>query len=85
MEDAATAEISRSQLWQWLNNKAVTESDNMIDKGFISELIDDEVNKIKEIQENSEMLNEAVEVFSDLIFDENFEEFLTLSAYNLID
>ena len=85
MEDAATAEISRSQLWQWLNNKAVTESDNMINKGFISELIDDEVNKIKEIQENSEMLNEAVEVFSDLIFDENFEEFLTLSAYNLID
>jgi len=85
MEDAATAEISRSQLWQWLNNKAVTESDNMITKGFISELIDDEVNKIKEIQENSEMLNEAVEVFSDLIFDENFEEFLTLSAYNLID
>ena len=85
MEDAATAEISRSQLWQWLNNKAVTESDNMIDKDFISELIDDEVNKTKEIQENSEMLNEAVEVFSDLIFDENFEEFLTLSAYNLID
>ena len=85
MEDAATAEISRSQLWQWLNNKAVTESDNMIDKGFINELIDDEVNKIKEIQENSEMLNEAVEVFSDLIFDENFKEFLTLSAYNLID
>ena len=31
------------------------------------------------------MLNEAVEVFSDLIFDENFKEFLTLSAYNLID
>ena len=85
MEDAATAEISRSQLWQWLNNKAVTESDNMINKGFISALINDEVNKIKEIQENSEMLNEAVEVFSDLIFDENFEEFLTLSAYNLID
>ena len=85
MEDAATAEISRSQLWQWLNNKAVTESDNMIDKDYISELIDDEVNKIKEVQEGSEMLNEAVEVFSDLIFDENFEEFLTLSAYNLID
>ena len=85
MEDAATAEISRSQLWQWLNNKAVTESDNMIDKDFISELIDDEVNKIKEVQEGSEMLNEAVEVFSDLIFDENFEEFWTLSAYNLID
>ena len=85
MEDAATAEISRSQLWQWLNTESVTESDNMIDKDFISELIDDEVNKTKEIQENSEMLNEAVEVFSDLIFDENFEEFLTLSAYNLID
>ena len=47
MEDAATAEISRSQLWQWLNNKAVTESDNMINKGFISALINDEVNKIK--------------------------------------
>ena len=85
MEDAATAEISRSQLWQWLKNQAKTDSNKSIDKNFVNELIDDEVNKIKEIQENSEMLSEAVKLFSDLIFDENFEEFLTLPAYNLID
>ena len=85
MEDAATAEISRSQLWQWLKNEAKTDVNKSIDKSFVTELIEDEVNKIKEIQENSEMLSEAVTLFSDLIFDEDFEEFLTLPAYNLID
>ena len=85
MEDAATAEISRSQLWQWIKNEAKTDVNKSIDKSFITELIEDEVNKIKEIQENSEMLSEAVTLFSDLIFDEDFEEFLTLPAYNLID
>ncbi len=85
MEDAATAEISRSQLWQWIKNEAKTDVNKSIDKSFVTELIEDEVNKIKEIQENSEMLSEAVTLFSDLIFDEDFEEFLTLPAYNLLD
>ena len=85
MEDAATAEISRSQLWQWIKNEAKTDVNKSIDKSFVTELIEDEVNKIKEIQENSEMLSEAVTLFCDLIFDEDFEEFLTLPAYNLID
>ena len=67
MEDAATAEISRSQLWQWIKNEAKTDVNKSIDKSFVTELIEDEVNKIKEIQENSEMLSEAVTLFSDLI------------------
>jgi malate synthase len=85
MEDAATAEISRSQLWQWLNTESHTDSQIKINKDFIDELISDEVTKIKDIQENSKMIDEAVSLFSELIFDENFEEFLTLPAYNLID
>jgi hypothetical protein len=45
----------------------------------------DEVTKIKDFQEDPKRLDEAVNLFRDLIFDENFEEFLTLPAYNLID
>ena len=52
---------------------------------YIDELMSDEVTKIKDFQEDPKRLDEAVNLFRDLIFDENFEEFLTLPAYTLID
>ena len=85
MEDAATAEISRSQLWQWLNTESHTDSKVIISKEYIDELMSDEVRKIKDFQEDPKKLDDAVNLFRDLIFDENFEEFLTLPAYTLID
>ena len=85
MEDAATAEISRSQLWQWLNTESHTDSKITINNEYIDELMSDEVTKIKDFQEDPKRLDEAVSLFRDLIFDENFEEFLTLPAYTLID
>ena len=85
MEDAATAEISRSQLWQWLNTESHTDSKVIISKEYIDELMSDEVRKIKDFQEDPEKLDDAVNLFRDLIFDEDFEEFLTLPAYTLID
>ena len=85
MEDAATAEISRSQLWQWLNNKSSTNDKQKIEKEYIDVLITDEVEKIRKLQDETSKLDEATDLFKNLIFDSNFEEFLTLPAYNLID
>ena len=85
MEDAATAEISRSQLWQWLNTESHTDSKVIISKEYVDELMSDEVRKIKDFQEDPKKLDDAVDLFRDLIFDEDFEEFLTLPAYTLID
>ena len=85
MEDAATAEISRSQLWQWLNNKSSTNDKQKIEKEYIDVLITDEVEKIRILQDETSKLDEATDLFKNLIFDSNFEEFLTLPAYNLID
>ncbi len=85
MEDAATAEISRSQLWQWLNNKSSTNDKQKIEKEYINVLITDEVEKIRILQDETSKLDEATDLFKNLIFDSNFEEFLTLPAYNLID
>jgi len=85
MEDAATAEISRSQLWQWLNNKSSTNDKQKIEKEYIDVLITDEVEKIRKLQDETSKLDEATDLFKNLIFDSNFQEFLTLPAYNLID
>ena len=85
MEDAATAEISRSQLWQWLNNKSSTNDKQKIEKEYIDVLITDEVEKIRKLQDKTSKLDEATDLFKNLIFDSNFQEFLTLPAYNLID
>ena len=85
MEDAATAEISRSQLWQWLNNKSSTNDKQKIEKEYIDVLITDEVEKIRKLQDETSKLDEATDLFKNLIFDNNFQEFLTLPAYNLID
>jgi malate synthase len=70
MEDAATAEISRSQIWQWLRHGRVERVDveRTIDE-VVAELPDDPV------------VGEARELFKKVALDESFEEFLTLSAY----
>ena len=85
MEDAATAEISRSQLWQWVHNNAVTNSGIEINIEFIKKLIEEELKEIKNLTQTSEMLDEAGTLFEDLITNIEFEDFLTLPAYKLIN
>ena len=88
MEDAATAEISRTQVWQWLKNEVLLEDGRKFNIELYIELLDDEVEKIvAEIGEN-EIKNTkfklAIELFDKLVLSENFEEFLTLTAYQHI-
>src|SRR6185437_4647961 len=74
MEDAATAEISRSQVWQWLRHGRVSLDD-------VREAIDEEMKEL----DGGARLDEARELFERVALDDAFVEFLTIPAYEHID
>ena len=86
MEDAATAEISRTQLWQWLKNEVRLDDHRVLNKTLYTELFNDEVNKLKEIFSKipNNRLDKAIEIYTQLVENPDFEEFLTLPAYQFI-
>ncbi len=88
MEDAATAEISRTQVWQWLHRGGVLDDGREVDEGLCNTIMDEELNKIKKMLGEERFSNgrftEAVLLFNQLIKNEDYEEFLTLSAYNYL-
>ncbi len=88
MEDAATAEISRAQVWQWLKHGARFEDGQVIDSALFYQLLDEEIANLKQELGEERFENgrfeEAIELFIDLSTSENFEEFLTLPAYGLL-
>lgn len=88
MEDAATAEISRTQVWQWLKNEAKLNDGRMLMPDMVLNWQNEELENIKNYvgQERFEngKFQLATEIFNDLVFNDNFEEFLTLKAYPFI-
>jgi malate synthase len=88
MEDAATAEISKAQLWLWLKKQAKLDNGEVISKAFYEKLISEELVKIKEYvgeeRYNSGQFELATKLFSTMIFNEKLDDFLTLEAYNFI-
>lgn len=88
MEDAATAEISRAQLWQWIRNSAKMDDGRTVTIDLFNELLPDELQNIKDYvgEENYKKgrFKEAIEIFQNLITAKDFPEFLTLPAYELI-
>ena len=88
MEDAATAEISRTQVWQWLKNEVILDDDRKFNSDLYTELFDNEVEKIRkkfgEDRLKSSKLNLAITLFDKLVLSDQFEEFLTLPAYQYI-
>ena len=89
MEDAATAEISRTQIWQWLNNENSQMDDGVaITRDLVESLIPGQMDKIKNLVGDENYRNgkfaEAAELFRELIFSDKLEEFLTLKAYDKI-
>lgn len=89
MEDAATAEISRTQVWQWIQAGASLEDNRVITYELCQELLVEELAKIKSYvgQQAYEtgQFEKATKLFNDLISDNNFVEFLTVPAYQFID
>ena len=88
MEDAATAEISRTQLWHWLDKQVQLEDGRVFTLKLYQDLLDDEVEKIilicgPEVIRKGKY-KEAVEVLNTLIINEEFDEFLTLPAYDYL-
>ncbi|WP_431108933.1 malate synthase A [Winogradskyella poriferorum] len=85
MEDAATAEISRTQVWQWLKNEAFLEDGRQFNRELFDIIFDDEVEKIiREVGEGkikNTKFCDAINLFKRLVTQPEFEEFLTLSAY----
>ncbi len=85
MEDAATAEISRTQLWHWLDKNAKLEDGRIFTRKLYKEIFDDEVEKLILFCGPDKIIEgeykEAIILFNNLILSETFEEFLTLPAY----
>ena len=86
MEDAATAEISRSQIWQWIRSpKGVLDDGRKVSKEMVKQLIIDELTKTPGIAGvEAYAIGKYVEgaaMFERLVMDDIYEEFLTLPAY----
>jgi len=88
MEDAATAEISRAQIWQWIKAGAVLEGGIVATPEFFARALDEEMDVVRgEIGADSYSKGrfaEAIKLFRDLTLAEEFAPFLTLRAYELI-
>ncbi len=90
MEDAATAEISRSQIWQWIRSpKGVLDDGRKVSKELFRSLLAEELPKVKtylgEAAWKAGKYEQAAELFAKITTDDNYVEFLTLPAYELID
>lgn len=83
MEDAATAEISRSQIWQWIHNDIeLADTGTVVTKELVERIIDEELAKIKAEPGYDEALYaQATALFKEVALDDDFAEFLTLPAY----
>ncbi|SHJ55631.1 malate synthase A [Flavobacterium haoranii] len=88
MEDAATAEISRAQLWHWLNKKVTLDNGTACSADLYRKYIPEELAKIKEYVGTERFTNGkfelATELFTEMILNETLDEFLTLKAYKHI-
>jgi malate synthase len=89
MEDAATAEISRSQVWLWIRSpKGVLDDGRKVTMEMVAAMIPQEVQRIRELlgQAYGEgKYDDAAIIFSELVNNDSFVEFLTLRAYERID
>jgi malate synthase len=84
MEDAATAEISRSQIWQWIHNEVILDDGPLVTKDVVERMIDEELGKIQKLNgENFDTARygQAVALFTEVALADSFAEFLTLPAY----
>ena len=89
MEDAATAEISRSQIWQWVHHGCRLEDGRTVTADLVREVLDQETAKIRdEVGEETWRAgrpDETREIFERVALTEPLEPFLTLEAYEYLD
>ena len=87
MEDAATAEISRSQLWQWVKYGSRTEEGHVIDLEYYRKLRSEEVSKLQDEKGMNGVgsLDRAIELLDSLVESQELPEFLTIPAYGSLE
>ena len=84
MEDAATAEISRAQVWQWIRNqRGVLDDGRKVTSEMFRRILDEEIAKVKHSSTNK--FAAARQLFDRITTDDNFAEFLTLPAYDYLE
>ncbi|WP_022871915.1 malate synthase A [Nesterenkonia alba] len=86
MEDAATAEISRSQVWQWIHNGTVTaDTGQKVTTELVEKLLDEETARLQEEINDAETFSRyfepAAQIVRQLVLSEQYEDYLTLPAY----
>lgn len=88
MEDAATAEISRAQVWQWVRHGQSLQDGRPVTKDFVREMVRQENDKVKAAMGEEAYAKgryeDAARLIIDLVEQPVFEEFLTLPAYERI-
>lgn len=89
MEDAATAEISRTQVWQWIHHQAKMSDGRPVTSAFVKQVIQEELEKIKTMvgaeKAAQGKYQRAAELFEKMSISSDCPDFLTLTAYNELD
>jgi malate synthase len=85
MEDAATAEISRSQVWQWIRSpKGILDDGRKVTAAMVGAMIPEELKKVKAVAGKDTTYDKAAEIFKAMSTAEDFAEFLTIPLYEEI-
>ena len=85
MEDAATAEISRSQLWQWRTSRTRLDDGREASEELYRQVRDEELARLGGAAGGAGRLADAADLLDRLVLGDDFAEFLTLRAYSLLD
>jgi malate synthase len=89
MEDAATAEICRAQIWQWIAQEATLEDGRVVSPALFTSFLDEEMAALERALPSQAFANgrfaDAIRLFRDMSLAAEFEEFLTLPAYEVLE
>ncbi|KAL9125752.1 MAG: hypothetical protein Q9175_008026 [Cornicularia normoerica] len=84
MEDAATAEVSRSQLWQWCKHGITTAEGKKVDKAYAQKLLKEQADELSSKAPKGNKYHLAAQYFSGQVTGEDYADFLTTLLYNEI-
>ncbi|KAI0125218.1 malate synthase [Xylariales sp. AK1849] len=84
MEDAATAEVSRSQLWQWVKHGVTTAEGKKVDKAYALKLLKEQTESLAKNAPSGNKFGLAAQYFSGQVTGEDYADFLTSLLYNEI-
>lgn len=84
MEDAATAEISRSQIWQWTHHRVKTTSGKTITPELTRSILEEEAGKMVAAAKGKNLIREAQQYLEKTVLGGEYAEFLTTQCYDFL-